>query len=329
MQQMGFGMRAVSVKLWGLVAIVLVTSCEVPTEPVVPTRAALASPIFLPWDQVLGRVIGDEAASEGPMAFALDPQGGYFVLDQVNQRVLELDASGRMTQQLDLPAPTFEDLRLYDGRALLVLDRFVGKVLRVMDRRGELLLEHSVEGRGIERAGAISALLPRPDGVWLEVDRRHSVRVLDQNLQPCQRQIVYGRPIANGQSLRADLSGDGGARISIGPRTQREARQSVVLMSDEPIARIPWVEADERGQLHVILHEVRCSDAPPFETLRERYLWVRLDGQLQELERVEREREATEFDQHVEFRLDRHGQLWQMAFSGEGVTILQWERGQR
>lgn len=302
--------------------------CDQPTASVAPTTSALQARTLLPWDTVVGRIIGDESASEGPMSFALEPGGGALILDQVNRRVLRLDAEGRERGTIELPSDTFEDVEQFEGRAVLALDRLVGKVLRVMDRQGTLLVEVPVEGRGIERGGSITALLPRPDGVWLEVDHRHSVKVLDRQLQPCERQVVLGRPIANGRSLRAELDGNGGVLVSVAGRAEREALQTAAVAAEAPVERIVWLDADARGRVHVVMHEVDRATTEPFQPVSQRILAVVLDEQLQELHRTPIPWAQTELEQNVEFRVAPDGHLVQMAFTQEGVLLLDWGRRQ-
>jgi len=277
----------------------------------------------------VGRIIGDESASEGPESFALMPDGGFLILDQVNQRVLRLDAEGHVSTTIELPASTFEDVGQFEGRAVLVLDRLIGSVLMVMDLQGELLVEVPLVGRGIERGGSVTAMLTRPDGVWLEVDHRHSVKVLDRQLQPCRRQVILGRPMVNAQSLRGELDGNGGASISIAERVARDAARTVTLRGEAPIERIVWLDADSRGRVHVVLHEIDRSEEPPYQIRHERYLMIVLDGQLREQERTASSWTLTEYDQHAEFRLGRDGHLRQMAFTPDGVLLVDWGRRQR
>jgi hypothetical protein len=312
---------------WMALALAAI-GCDQPTVSVAPTTSALQARTLLPWDTAVGRIFGDESASEGPMSFALEPDGGALVLDQVNQRVLRLDAEGRARGTIELPSATFEDVEQYEGRAVLALDRLVGKVLRVMDREGALLAEVPVEGRGIENGGSITAMLPRPDGVWLEVDHRHSVKLLDRQLQPCERQVILGRPIANGQSLRAELDGNGGVLVSTAGRAEREAAQTAALAAEAPVERILWLDADARGRVHVVMHEVDRATTAPFQPVSQQYLAVVLDEQLHELSRTPIPWTPTEFEQNVEFRVAPDGHLVQMAFTQEGVLLLAWGRGQ-
>jgi hypothetical protein len=295
------------------------------------TPAAQAAPepwAFLPWDEAVGRVLGQEADSEGPKSFALAPGGGILVLDQVNHRVLELDAGGLVTGAIELPAATFDDVEVFDGRAVLALDRLAARTLLVLDLTGERIAEVAVEGRGIERSGLITALLPRSDGVWLEVAHRHSVKVLDRHLRPCDRQVVLGRPVAGGQRLHGALDRRGGVTLSIGPRFAGAATASVTLRGAAPVRRLVWMDVDARGDVHAVLHELERSAQAPFSVLAEQYRRVRLDGDLRERSRSQSPWVLTLLDQRVELRVAPDGTLWQMAFTPEGVALIRWEGGQ-
>jgi hypothetical protein len=278
----------------------------------------------LPWDSVAGRGIGREASSEGPAAFAPLPDGGMLVLDQVHERVLRLDPSGSIVGAVPLPGRAFDDLEQCEGRAMIVLDRLVTTRLLALDLDGNPIAEVPLVGRGIERGGAVTALLARPDGVWLEVHHRHSVRVLDRDLRPGERLVVLGRPIDGARSLRASLDDRGGARVSIGGRVERTPERSVSLKGGAPIERIVWFDADRSGRVHVVLDEVERSAEPPWRPSSERYRMVVLDEALREVGRSESPWVATDLEQSVEFRLGPDGRLWQMAFAGDGVRLIDW-----
>lgn len=289
--------------------------------------AALPKPwAFLAWDKDVGRVIGNESDSEGPKSFAVRPDGTVLVLDQVNQRILDLDAKGAVTGIVDLPTGTFDDVEQFEGRAVIAIDRLVTRTLRVMDNKGAVLTEVGLEGRGIERPGLVTAMLPRPDGVWLEVQHRHSVKVLDRTLAPCDRQIVLGRPMANGLSLHAELDGRGGVNVSIARRGDRAAAVRATLTADSPIRRIVWSDTDAKGRVHVVLHEADFASESPFRVRSERYLMVMLDDQLREVRRTESPWVLTTYDQRGEFRLGPDGTPWQMAFTDDGVQLIDWQR---
>lgn len=281
--------------------------------------------LFLPWDDGVGRILGNEADSEGPKSFAVKPDGGVLILDQVNLRVLDLDANGELTGTIPLPAATFDDVEQFDGRAVLALDRLGARTLLVMDLVGNPLAEVELEGRGIDRAGLVTAMLPRTDGVWLEVRHRYSVKVLDRHLNPCTRQIVLGRPVERGQSLHGALDGNGGVTVSRSPRNHRVATRGVTLSGRDPIRRIVWLDEDATGTVYAVLHEAAFASTTPFRVQNERYRMVILDSQLQELARLESPWVLTLYDQRVELRVGPQGRLWQMAMTDDGVLLLHWD----
>jgi hypothetical protein len=100
----------------------------------------------------------------------------------------------------------------------------------------------------------------------------------------------------------------------------------VTLTGQGPLGRLVWSDVDAAGRVHVVLHEIQRSAASPYRVERERYWLVVLDDRLHELDRVESPWVLTQVDQSVEFRLGPDGRLWQMAFTAEGVKLLDWGR---
>lgn len=281
---------------------------------------------FLPWNQNtgVGRIDGVESDSEGPKAFAVKPDDGTFVLDGVNSRVLDLDARGIIVGKLDLPSSTYDDIEQVDGWAVLVLDRLVGKNLLVMDRQGVYLADVDIEGHGIDHAGLVTAMLARENGVWLEVNHRYSVKVLDRNLQPCRRQIVLGRPAGDMHTIHGALNGRGGVRIWRDRRNARSSLAETTLVGRYPVYRIVWLDHDAQSMIYVVLHQVLFSGVKPFQVQRESYAVIVLDENLKEKSRFESPWVLTEYDQRVEFRVKPDGRILQMAFTPEGVLLLGW-----
>ncbi len=292
------------------------------------SRAKAEQFAFLPWNENagVGKIDGREADSEGPKAFAVKPDGGVLVLDSVNSRVLDLDANGIIVGNLELPAATYDDVEQFDGWAVLALDRLVGKNLLVMDRQGVYLVDVDIEGRGIEHAGLVTSMLPREDGVWLEVNHHYSVKVLDRNLQPCERQIVLGRPADDMHTIHAALNGRGGVRVWRDRRNARSSLAETTLVGRYPVNRVVWLDRDAHGAIYVVLHQVLFSEKPPFEVKHESYAVVVLDEGLSEKRRFESPWVLTEYDQRVEFRIGPDGRIMQMAFTPEGALVLDWNR---
>ncbi len=305
----------------------MILGCAVGLVPAVGHGSPTAAEpwLFLPWDDSVGRILGDESDSEGPKSFAVKPDGGILVLDQVNLRVLDLDARGSLIRHIALPAATFDDVEQYDGRAVLVLDRLVTRTLLVMDLLGTPLSEVTLQGRGIERSGMVTAMLPRSDGVWLEVGHRYSVKVLDRHLRPCTRQIVLGRPVERGYSLIGAKDHRGGITLQRTLRNDRSPNPGVSLLGDAPVRRIVGLDEDADGMVYAVLHEARFDTVTPFSVLQEQYRIVVLDSRLDTVARLESPWVLTLYDQRVEVRVAPDGTVWQMAFTGGGVHLLRWD----
>jgi len=315
---------------------------------VIPVTIAGASPasidakpfVFLAWDLDVGRVLGDESDSWGPMSFAVKADGGVLILDQANLRVLDFDPQGIPLDAYALPSTTFDDVaeagvpeaggpetgREAGGRFVVVLDRLVTRTLLVLDRDGGIVTELGLTGRGIENPGLVTALIPQPDGVWLEVSHRHSVRVLDAAMRPCERTIILGRPTPDGRALIGKLDrGAGGARVLVGPRDGRAPHVENLITAGWPVRRIVTLDATVRGGVLAVLHEAVFSPVSPFRVQDERYRIVHLDADLREVGLTLGPWTLTELDQRGELRLGPDGRAWQMFFTWEGVHVVTWE----
>lgn len=302
-----------------------------------PARAAVQYPggaipfAFLAWEQDVGRVLGDESDSWGPMSFAVKADGGVLILDQANLRVLDFDPAGVPLDAYALPSTTFDDVAEAGGREagsrfVVVLDRLVSRTLLVLDRDGEIVTELGLRGSGIENPGLITALIPQPDGVWLEVSHRHSVRVLDAAMRPCDRTVILGRPMPDGRALIGKLDRSaGGARILVGPRDGRTPDMEKLITAEWPVRRIVTLDASSRGGVLAVLHEAVLSPVSPFRVQDERYRIVRLDADLGEVGITFGSWTLTELDQRGELRLGPDGRAWQMFFTWEGVHVVTWE----
>ena len=266
------------------------------------------------------RAPSNESAAIGPMSFALCPDGGAWILDQLQQRVVQLDAQGRMVRTVALPSTTYNGLAVRPSGHLVLLDRLVGRHLRVLDPNGRTLREVPIEGDGISEGGGVTALLDRPDGIWLEYDRTHSVQVLDATLEPCERRQVSGRPSAlAGATLVAGLDGAGAVVVQ-----RQGARLS--LSDRDPIRRILWVEDDTAGRL-LVVYETALWDSTGQQLVRHTVVGRWLDPNGKTLLRFESPYSLTEYEQYREIRLDttqRPARVVQMAFTEAGLRLVAW-----
>lgn len=287
--------------------------------PSAPPWAALA------WGKTVGKVAGDEAISEGPMSFAISEQGEAWVLDQVNHRVLGMDRKGTPVRAIGLDKTSaFDDLIQVDSGHLVVLDRLKSEQLVVLTTDGKVVVQLPLIGKGIETPGLITELFHRPDGVWVEVESYYSVKLLNRELKPCERQVLQGRPISNHRRLQAYLNDQGGMVVSVGSRLQRLPDRSVSVYGTLPLQHILVCDMDAKGNVHAVVQETAYSPVPPYKVTQDRYLWIVLDETLHEVGRKSFPVFTSQFEQRVDFRLTPQGSLWQMGFTDKDVRIFSW-----
>lgn len=271
---------------------------------------------------VVGRFDGDEAASFGPSSFAVSVVGDIYVLDRVQARVARFSPAGDLISSVPLPDTTFEDLELTNDGHLLVLDRLVHKTLLIID---EFSGEHrriSVVMDEIPETGGITAILPRPDGIWLEYDNEYSVRVLDENLAPCAHDAVPGRPSATpGRSLHAALDTAGGAPITLLDREHLPILRTRVA-SFHPIERFVWLEDSADGRVYAAYHVVERGERG--DLLSHFIETVIIDRSGQPQTTFVSPYSLTGWDQFIEVRFRPDGTPVQMVFLPDGVTFLEW-----
>jgi hypothetical protein len=266
----------------------------------------------------LSRTEANESEAEGPASFAVAPDGDIWVLDQVAARVVRFDPTGRVVAVVLLPSPTFQDLEVWSDGRLLVLDRLVRRTVLVVGPDGADPIEHSVRGPLVPEPGAITALLARPDGVWLEVGHAFSFRLLDAELAPvAESPALPGRVLARaGGSLELSLRPPTGVAVAwrdgmgMGPEPQE--------IELGPVLRLAWAE-DVAPEHFWLIHVT-----PPAGDRGDWYSGALRDRSGTVVASFEASGADAEWSQVREFRVLEGGDLLQMELRPEGVRFLHW-----
>ena len=269
---------------------------------------------------------GDESAPEGPMSFALGPEGEIYVLDQAVRRIVVFGPDRTTIRAIPIPADTIQDIEVLEDGRILALDRLVRSSVTILDPQGRVLGEVSVLGPGVEQGGRITAMIARRDGVWLEVDHARVVRVLDKDLEPGDRAVRLGRFTNDDRvGLGAALDGIGGARLwRMNPLTG-VVEKTVDIRFEHRIDRIIWLEVDAHDRVVVMFHLLEWDRGDPARVIFEEVVAVRYTTELTEVDMFRSPYTITEWEQFREFRVLPTGEIIQMAFTDEGVLFLRWK----
>ncbi|MBI5486420.1 MAG: hypothetical protein HY905_03720 [Deltaproteobacteria bacterium] len=274
----------------------------------------------------LGKRDARESAPEGPMSFAVAPDGDVWVLDQVNRRLARFDADGRFLATLDLASETFQGLAVGPAGQLVLMDRLAARLVRVLDPDGQVLGEVALEGYGIAEGGGTTALFARDDGVWVEYDHRRTVRVLDaQSRDPYYRRALEGRPLGSADVAgQARLDGPSAVALHTVDRGTGTTLAQATLRFDEPVRRIVELSGDAQGDVVLAVHLATEDPARDYAVVHEELAVLVLDGALVERRRLSTAPSTGPWEQFKELEVESDGTIWQMAFLDAGVEVRRW-----
>jgi hypothetical protein len=274
----------------------------------------------------LGRLDGDEGASEGPMSFAVTARGDLWVLDQVNRRASRFAADGRALARIPIGSDTIQDLEVTADGTLVLLDRLVRSSVTLLDGQGRRLAEHAILGDHVPEGGVVTAMFLRPEGLWLEVNHTYVVRILDGRLRPLAvREVAPGRVHAPGvTSLVAALDGLGGARLWLERLADGQVLGGADLLLDHAVRRLIWTDQDAAGNVYVFAHLLDLDDRDPRRVTHEENVAVVYGADWSERATFRTPHVISEWEQFREVRVQPDGTIHQMAFSTTGVRFLRW-----
>ncbi len=307
--------------------------------------------------QALGRFQGSEQNPTAPMAIAADGQGGLWVLDQLNTRVVRLDAATqRLVGDVQVPVAAAQDLALVEApgpdapsaipavvRSLLVLDRLVDGVVVALDPvsgREQFRLDLRGDGQpvrdpaaspgptGIAFGGGVTGLFVHDGAIFAEWAH-----------VACHRLGAFdGSRSGLGQTLAARPGHDGASAYGL----ERVGDHVVVRVHDlrqsgasaprlqagvrfpAPVFAVRSLDGAADGGAWMAVNTLLEDDAGAI--VREGLEVVRLgpDGSVQYRDGALLEQGPHE--QMRTFSLGRDGSYWHLARRDEGVIIERWTR---
>ncbi|MBS1152248.1 MAG: hypothetical protein H6Q89_3946 [Myxococcaceae bacterium] len=203
----------------------------------------------------LGHKRPDEANPEAPMSVALDRFGNVTVLDQVNDRVVKLDKTGKVIGTTPLTVQGAQDLTIAADGTTLVLDRVIDKSVAVIGPDGKLVGELKLEGKNLEEGGAATGVFTDGEDVYVEREHGDLVKLgTTKGVADPDREEVPGRLSRDGTAyLTAGISVPGEDRVYVGSlekaskqqRFQREYRLGM------PVTGLMLLDTDRSGIIYL------------------------------------------------------------------------------
>lgn len=273
----------------------------------------------LPWGKgagQAGRVAEGEQNPEAPMAFDVDDEGHVWLLDQVNERAVQMGGGGRAVKV----ARTAQDLAA--GGQLLVLDRLVGRqVERISGADWTQRSAIPLSAAGIGEPGLITALWARDGQAWLEIERTHW-----QRIDAGHSETRQGRLTRDGNWLLTALRvPPNKAAVAGRAPTQADTEAPKLALQAEfplPVWAIADLDSDHSGQIWLTADCAQMDEHDrPAKQLRQAVAW-NADGR--EVQRLTMCSPIGPEEQFHTVRVTADGAVYSMCRGPQGLLIERW-----
>ncbi len=203
----------------------------------------------------LGRSKPDEANPEAPMSLTVDALGQVWILDQVNERMVKLDRSGKPIGTVPLPVQAAQDVVVGPDGTALVLDRLVDKSVALIGADGKPRGELPIIGKGLEEGGAVTGVFSDGKDVYVEREHGDSVKVGSTSGEASKdRPEVPGRPAQDGRTYLTAGIVDGPSGMVMVTAIDREPQQhrfTRQLSLGQPVLALNALDADLSGIIYL------------------------------------------------------------------------------
>lgn len=217
-------------------------------------------------DEALGREHQPEGNPEGPMSLTVGADGSIFVLDQVNQRLVRLDAKGKRLSSTPLPLQAAQDVVVTKDGTALVMDRLVDKAVAVIGPDGKPKGELPLEGKGLTEGGASTGLFNDGDDVLVEREHGDLVRIgKSDGTKDAERGEVPGRPSKDGASYLTAVIVDparGLFSLTAIAKASLEHRFTRQVSFGQAILALVMLDSDAAGLSYVGAHAELPGSTP-------------------------------------------------------------------
>ena len=227
----------------------------------VPSASASVSVAFASFgwgggDGQLGRSRPHEANPEGPMSLTSDGKGGALLLDQVNGRVVKLDADGKPKGTIKVPLLGAQDVAVAADGTVAVLDRLADKQVQLFDADGKPRGSLPLEGKGIAEGGAVTGVFVDGDKVYAEKEHGPLVLLGGTDGTPGDRTEIPGRPSRDGTSwISAGITkpDEGRLWLSAITRATNQHRFTRELRMGVPVPSLLLLDSDKSGVVYLAM----------------------------------------------------------------------------
>jgi len=206
-------------------------------------------------DGQLGKSTSDESNAEAPMSLTVDQLGNIWVLDQVNNRLVKMDKTGKQVGTVPIPLQAAQDVAVTADGTALVMDRLVDKSVAVIGPDGKPRGELPIVGKGLEEGGASTGIFSDGNEVYVEREHGDSVMIGDSSGKAStDRPEIPGRPAGDNKTYLTAGIIDGRAglvMVTAIDKASRQHRFTRQLPMNQPVVGLNALDADLSGIIYL------------------------------------------------------------------------------
>ncbi|NOZ86169.1 MAG: hypothetical protein GXP49_07865 [Deltaproteobacteria bacterium] len=276
----------------------------------------------------VGHKLPENGAPEGPMSFFVAPDGGIFILDQVNKRMIHVK-DHKADKTISIGSDTFQDIAVTSSGDIALLDRLAGKKVDVLEPDGNLVSSLPIEGKGVPEGGGVTGLFVKDNGIWVEDEHARLVRIADAHGVPDpNRPSILGRPSLDGSmNILARIEHPRGVVLQI-RSTDNPGEESVASVTfASRISFLVELATDRIPRIFLAARLMDIDDAPPYRVRGVHNVVVVLDRTGKEITRLSLPAPGRDVDeeQFKSIRIGPDGSIYQLLFSSNGIVLTRWE----
>ena len=236
-------------------AVSVAPPVSIPRPAKTSTPGVVASAAWGSGRKDIGRSVPEEGNPEGPMSFAMAPDGSLVVLDQINGRLARYDKDGTRLSDTSIDAIYPQDIAVGMDGTTAVLDRLKDKNITLLDSEGKRVGLLPLEGEAIGETGGVTGVFVDGDDVWVEREHGTLVKVgkTDGTVAEEPEQMP-GRPSRDGTLLlTAGIVEAAAGRIFVSAidRSTRDHRFTRELRLEDVALYLVLLDSDKQGIIYV------------------------------------------------------------------------------
>lgn len=261
---------------------------------------------------------------DGPSSFVIGSNGDIYVLDQINQRIKQYDASGEFKKVINIDRRTVGNIAIAADGAIYLLDPILTKSILQYDSNGKLVQQARLN----DNFQFATSLQVRGADVFAENQREEMYKIIDSGRAlESDNQVNTKVP----GKLKKDQAGTFMSARLLDKRnfhvllTDYDGKTKLKIKAESKlnINQLLLLDSDSKGNIYVGLEVYEEGPAPDYQFINNQIVVAKYDPSGKLAGKIEFPR-GHGFAPYKELEVDDKGNVYQLQTDDAGVKIVKW-----